>query len=165
MDRIVVEHRTVPRVLAVVPGLLVAVAVRVLTLAHPPLAARCAAAAGVTLAAWIAYRLLTAHVAVGPDGITVRGVFYDATIDYADVRDVDVKPSGPLTRALVWGVLEPHSLSVSTASRTLRPVASVSVEDDEDVQRVVNAIRARSSVWRVPTQRHDSESDLDVVIG
>src|SRR4051812_14990465 len=91
---LVVTHRTVPRALAILPGLVVAACVRTLTLASPPVALRVAAAAVIALACWTSYRLLTAAVTVGDAGVRVRGVLYDADIPWADLHSVSVEDTG-----------------------------------------------------------------------
>jgi hypothetical protein len=153
VERIVISDRTMGRVLAVLPAVVVAVAVRVMTLANPPLAVRAVAAGSVAISCWVAYRLLTARVVIGDHGVEVRGVLYEAEISYADLTSVEVEPASVPLRALVWGVMQPHTMRLATGSRTLRPIASVSHVDDEEMARAVGAMRVRLGAWRVPTQR------------
>src|SRR3954470_18586837 len=105
MERVVVADRLVARVLAVLPAIAVAVAVRLLTLGHPPLLLRLAAAASVALASWVAYRLLTARVVVTDDGVEVRGVLYDAEIPWTQLEAAETAPAAGALRALVWGLM------------------------------------------------------------
>ncbi|MDQ1696991.1 MAG: hypothetical protein QOJ03_2344 [Frankiaceae bacterium] len=158
MERIVIADRTMGRVLAVLPAIAVAVAVRLLTLADPPLWVRVVAAGVVAVSCWIAYRLLTSQVVVGDHGVEVRGVLYDAEIPWAHLESIDVKPSGVPLRALVWGVMQPHTMRLRTGSRTLRPVAAISHADDEELSRAIGAMRVRVGAWRVPAQRQSQET-------
>ncbi len=139
--------------LALLPAVVVAVCVRVLTLTHPPVAARAAAAAGVAAAAWIAYRLLTVRLTVADDGIHVRGVWYEADIDWADVQAGGIAPATPALRALLWGVMAPQTLELRTTRGTLRPLVAVGPEDDDDLRRAATAVRLRIAGWTVPAQR------------
>ena len=81
--------RTMARVLALLPAIVVAVAVRVLTLGQPPLAARLGAAAAIALASWIAYRLLTARVVVDETGLEIRGVFHEGQVLWSEIESVE----------------------------------------------------------------------------
>src|SRR4051795_11618057 len=179
MERVVVADRLVARVLAVLPAIAVALAVRLLTLGHPPLLLRgarpppvpaglrgglpplllrVAAAASVALACWVAYRLLTARVVVTDHGVEVRGVLYDADIRWAELDGAEAGPAARPLQALVWGIMQPHGLVLRGRGRTLRPIAAVSHADDEDVLRAIAAIRARLGAWSVPTQRQPQET-------
>src|SRR3954471_7684097 len=121
MERVVVADRLVARVLAVLPAIAVALAVRLLTLGHPPLLLRVAAAAAVALACWVAYRLLTARVVVADGGVGVRGVFFEGHIPWSELDGVEVGPAVAPLRALVWGVMRPHGLRLHAGARVLRP--------------------------------------------
>jgi hypothetical protein len=158
MPEIVVTDRVVPRILAVLPAVVIAVCVRVLTLGTPPAAVRLVAAAAVALAAWVGYRLLTVRVVVGDASIQVRGVFYDADIDYSEIADAEETSPHWAVRAVVWGLLRPTAVRLRTSSAALRPLALISAPDDEDVAKLLHAIRARSGAWRMPTQREPAES-------
>ncbi|MDQ1706662.1 MAG: hypothetical protein QOF18_3028 [Frankiaceae bacterium] len=162
VEQIVISDRTMGRVLALLPGLVVALAVRVLTLATPPLGIRVAAAGAVALACWTAFRLLTSKVTVGDLGVRVRGVLYDADIPWAHLESVDVSPSGRPLRLLVWGVMQPHTLRLRTGSRTLRPVAAITTVDDEGLERAIGAMRVRSGASGIPQQRQPQESVTSV---
>ena len=157
MHELVASERSMGRVLAVLPAIVVGACVRVLSLGHSPLAARTAAAAAVALACWTAYRLLTARLTVDDTGLTVRGVFYDAHVPWSEVATVDLRPAHPALRALVWGVMRPRALEIRTGSAVLRPLAAVGDEDDDDMSRVVRAIRSRLAVAPVPGQRPASD--------
>lgn len=148
-----ISDRTMGRVLAVLPAVVVAVAVRVLTLAEPPVALRVAAAAVIALSCWVGYRLLTARVTVGDHGVEVRGVLYEALIPWTDLDSVDLLPSGRPLRALVWGVMQPHTLRFASGTRTLRPIATITHADDEELARAMGAIRVRAGAWNIPAQR------------
>src|SRR3954447_6112126 len=158
MERVVVADGLVARVLAVLPAIAVALAVRLLTLGHPPLLLRVAAAASVALACWVAYRLLTARVVVTDHGVEVRGVLYDADISWAELDGAEAGPAARPLQALVWGIMQPHGLVLRGRGRTLRPIAAVSHADDEDVLHAIAAIRARLGAWGVPTQRQPQET-------
>jgi hypothetical protein len=158
VERIVIADRTMARVLALLPALVIVVAVRALTLSHPPLIGRLAAAAAVALAAWIGYRLLTARVVVSETGVEVRGVLYEGEILWADLEHVETAPASSPLRALVWGLMQPHALVLRGRSRTLRPIAAVTNADDEEMQRAIGAIRVRLGAWGVPAQREAQES-------
>jgi hypothetical protein len=157
VDQIVITHRPMPRLLATLAAMLVAIAVRALTLGETPVGVRIAAAGVIALAAWTAYRLLTAHVRVGEDGVEVRGVLYDAHIPWTELHGVDVVPSGRSLRAMVWGVMRPCTLRLHTPGRVLRPIATITSPDDEEVGRVIGAIRARTGTFKVPAQREPSQ--------
>ena len=157
MEQIVIADRTMGRVLALLPGVVVAVAVRALTLAAPPLGIRIVAAGAVAFASWTAYRLLTAKLTVGDFGVKVRGVLYDAHIPWSDVRSIDVVPSGWALRWLVWGVMQPRTLRIGTRSRVLRPIAAITHGDDEEVARAVGAMRVRVGAWMVLDQHSQRE--------
>jgi hypothetical protein len=157
VDEIVIADRTMCRVLALLPAVVVAVAVRVLTLTTPPLNLRVVAAAVTALACWTAYRLLTARVAVRDTGVHVRGVLFEADIPWSELQGVSVAPSGGPVRALVWGLMQPHTLRLETGSKTLRPVAGIGTDEDDDVQRVLGAIRVRMGAWGIPAQRPAQE--------
>jgi hypothetical protein len=158
MERIVISDRTMARVLALLPAIAVAVAVRVLTLGHPSLAARLGAAATVALACWVAYRLLTARVVVSDGGVEIRGVLHEGEISWADLEHAETQPAAAPLRALVWGVMQPHALVLRGRTRTLRPIAAVCRADDEDLMRALGAIRVRLGAWGVPVQRDPQES-------
>lgn len=160
MPELVVSDRAVARILAVVPAVVVVVCVRVLTLGTPPAAARVAAAGAVALACWTAYRLLTVKVTVGATGVHVRGVFYDADLGYDALQTAAVgEPTWPV-RLLVWGLMRPNGVELRTSKGTVRPLALVSVDDDDEVERAVMAIRVRTGAWRMPTQREASASQV-----
>lgn len=158
MQEIVIAERTMVRLLALLPAIAVAVAVRVLTLASPDLATRIGSAAGIAAAAWVAFRLLTARVVVNDAGIDVRGVFYEGQIRWSDLETVDVTAASRPLQALVWGVMTPQSLVLRGRSRTLRPIAAVCPADDEDLLRALGAIRVRLGAWGIPAQRQSQES-------
>jgi hypothetical protein len=162
VPEIVVTHRTVPRALALLPGLVVAACVRVLTLGTPPTPIRVAAAAAVALACWTSYRLLTASVTVGDAGVQVRGVLYDADIPWDDLHTVEVEPATGAIRFLLWGMVNARAVTLVCKGRILRPVGMVSGPEDDDVDRAVAAMRVRSGVWRVPTQREHSDESVSV---
>lgn len=162
MAEIAVTHRVVPRALAILPGLLVAACVRVMTLGTPPVEVRVAAAAAIALACWTSYRLLTASVTVAEAGVRVRGVLYDAEIPWDELHSVTVAPAAGAVRFLLWGMVTPQAVTLVCRGRILRPVAMLSVPEDEDVDRAVGAIRVRSGVWRVPTQRQPADDHASV---
>ena len=162
MPEIVVTHRAAPRALAIVPGLAVVACVRVMTLGTPPIAVRLAAAAVIALACWTSYRLLTASVTVGESGVRVRGVLYDAEIPWTDLHTVTVAPATGAVRFLLWGVMSPQTVTLACRGRILRPIGLRAGPDDEDVERAVGAMRVRSGVWRVPTQRQSADESLSV---
>ena len=162
MPEIAVSHRSVPRALAVLPGLLVAACVRVFTLGTPPIPLRVAAAAAIALACWTSYRLLTASLTVGESGVRVRGVFYDADIPWADLHSVTVEPATGAVRFLLWGMVTPRAVTLVCNDRVLRPVGVLSGPEDEEVDRAVGAMRVRSGVWRVPVQREAVDDGVSV---
>lgn len=143
VDDIVIRDRTVARVLALIPAVVVVVAVRLLTLATPPTAVRVVAAAGVAGCCWTGYRLLTCRVVVNEEGVRIRGVFYDADVSWEELMSVERDLSGRALRLLLWGVMSPHTVALTGRSRTLRPVALLSGRDDNDVNRAIGAIRVR----------------------
>ena len=146
------------RLLALLPAIAVALAVRLLTLGNPALALRAAAAAGIAGAAWVAYRLLTSRVVVTEAGVEVRGVFYEGEIPWSDLETVEVTDASRPLRALVWGVMKPQGLVLRGKSRTLRPIAAVCPDNDEDLMRALGAIRVRLGAWGIPAQRLPQES-------
>lgn len=158
MQEIVIADRTMARVLALLPAIVVAVAVRLLTLGTPVLAIRFAAAAGIATAAWVAYRLLTSRVVVTDAGIDVRGVFCEGQIPWTELQTAEVAAAPKLFRALVWGVMEPQALVLRGRTRTLRPVAAMCRADDEELERALGAIRVRLGAWGVPAPRRSQES-------
>jgi hypothetical protein len=158
MERIVISDRTMARVLALLPGVVVAIAVRVLTLGQPPLALRLGAAAAVAVACWVAYRLLTARVVVSDAGVEIRGVLHEGEIAWTEIEHAETKPAVAPLRVLVWGVMQPHGLVLRGRTRTLRPIGAVCRADDEDLMRALGAIRVRLGAWGVPTQRDAQES-------
>lgn len=162
MPDIAVSHRSVPRALAVLPGLLVVACVRVFTLATPPIPLRVGAAAVIALACWTSYRLLTASLTVGDSGVRVRGVFYDADIPWADLHTVTVEPATGAVRFLLWGMVSPRSVTLVCSGRVLRPVGILSGPEDEEVDKAVGAMRVRSGVWRVPVQRESIDDGVSV---
>jgi hypothetical protein len=151
-SELVITDRAVPRILAVIPAIVVAVCVRVLTLGTPPVAARVAAAAVVALSCWIAYRLLTVKVTLGDTAIHVRGVFYDADLSYDELETAVVAAPGWAVRALMWGVMRPHAVELRTRVGRVRPIALVSTADDEDVHRILRALLVRCGT-RLMSQR------------
>jgi hypothetical protein len=144
VSEIVVKDRTVARVLAIFPALATAVAVRVLTLGAPPMWARMTATVLIAFAAWCAYRLLTARLTIGDEGVHIRGVFYDAHVPWSQLDEVAVTSSGRVLRTLLWGMVEPQTLVLTVGSRQLRPVAALSGADDDDIERAVGSIRVRA---------------------
>jgi hypothetical protein len=158
VERIVISDRTMARVLALLPALVIVAAVRVLTLGNPHVWERASAAVAVAAASWIAYRLLTARVVVGDSGVEVRGILYEGEIRWSDLHAVETRPAPRAIRALVWGVMQPHSLVLRGQTRTLRPIGAVCQADDEDLQRALGAIRVRLGAWGIPAQREAQES-------
>lgn len=158
VERIVISDRTMSRVLALLPAIVVAIAVRILTLDHPPLPGRLAAAGGIAVASWVAYRLLTARVAVTDSGVEIRGVFQEGHVPWTELESVETGPAPRALRLLVWGVMQPHGLTLCGRSRTLRPIAAVCRADDEDLMRALGAIRVRLGAWGVPAQRELRET-------
>jgi hypothetical protein len=163
MEEIVASERSFGRMLALLPAVIVGVCVRALTLGGTPLALRVAAAAVVAGACWSAYRLLTARLTVDADGIHVRGVLYDADLPWSQVLSATVVPAARPLRALVWGVMQPHTLELHTTSATrLRPVVTLGPSDDHELRLVMGAIRAYLSSVNVPMQRQAQESTASV---
>ena len=160
MTEIVVRDRVVPRLLAIVPAVFVAVAVRVMTLGSPPALLRVAAACVVALACWTAYRLLTVSVTIGPEHVLVRGVFYDAEIGYGEVGAVTHGNPGFVVRALIWGTMQARAVTLVAAGRPMRPLALLSFAEDMDLDRAVDAILVRTGACRVPAQRRPSETGV-----
>jgi hypothetical protein len=158
MERIVISDRTMARVLALVPALVVVASARLLTLGSPRLWERVAAAVGVAAASWVAYRLLTARVVVGEGGVEVRGVLYEGEIRWTDLHAVEVARAPRAARALVWGVMQPYGLVLRGQGRTLRPIGAMCQADDEDLQRALGAIKVRLGAWGIPTQRESQGS-------
>jgi hypothetical protein len=147
MDDLVIGDRAGARILALLPAIVIAVAVRVLTLADPATWLRLVAAGGIALSAWTAYRLLTARLVVSEEGLHVRGVFYDADVTWADLDAVSRTPSALPLRLLVWGIFSPESLTLHVAGRRLRPVAAISGADDDELHRVMTTLEARLRGW------------------
>ena len=147
MDDIVIRDRVGARVLALIPAVVIVLSVRLLTLGTPPTWLRLLSAAGVAIAAWIAYRLLTAKLVVGEDGLHVRGVFYEADVAWADLDEVSRTPSGLPLRLLVWGVYSPETLTLRAAGRRLRPVAAITRDDDDELRTVMHAVQTRLQGW------------------
>lgn len=160
MAEIVVRDRVVARLLAVVPGIIVALAVRVMTLGSPPATVRVPAAAVIALACWTAYRLLTVRVTIGDTGLHVRGVLYDAHINYAELGSVSHDEPGPAIRVLVWGAMKARAVTLVAAGRTMRPLALLSFADDMDIDRAVDAILVRTGAFRIPSQRMPSQTGV-----
>jgi hypothetical protein len=150
---IVVRDRVVARLLAVVPAVAVALAIRVMTLGSPPAALRVLAAGVVAVACWTAYRLLTVSVTIGDTEVHVRGVFYDANISYAELRSVSHAEPGLAVRALIWGAMKARAVTLVAAGRTMRPLALLSFAEDMDIDRAVDALLVRTGAFRIPTQR------------
>jgi hypothetical protein len=153
MSEIVVRDRVVPRVIAVLPAAVVALAIRILTIGTPPAAVRVAAAALVALACWTAYRLMTVKVTIGAEQVHVRGVFYEAEIPYGDLHAVQHAEPSWAVRALVWGTMQARAVTLVAANRRMRPLALLSVADDVDIDRAVDAMLVRTGACRVPAQR------------
>jgi hypothetical protein len=158
MQEIVIAERTMVRVLALLPAIAIVIAVHLLTLGSPDTAIHIASAVGIAAAAWVAYRLLTSRVVVNDAGVEVRGIFYEGQIRWTDLETAEVAEASRPLRALVWGVMTPHSLVLRGHSRTLRPIAAVCPSDDEELQRALGAIRVRLGAWGIPTQRQPQES-------
>jgi len=153
VEQIVITDRTMARVLALLPAIVVAVAVRLITLGQPPLALRLTAAAGIALASWIAYRLLTARVVVDETGLEIRGVFHEGHVLWTNLDSVETGPASLGLRLLVWGVIKPHGLVLRGHTRTLRPIAAVCRDDDEDLMRALGAIKVRLGAWSAGSTR------------
>ena len=158
MQQIVIADRTMARVLALLPAVAIAIAVRLLTLGNPIVAIRVCAAAGIALAAWVGYRLLTSRVVVTDAGVEIRGVFSEGQIGWTELETAEVVAAPRLLRALVWGVMKPQGLILHGRTRTLRPIAAVCPPDDEDLIRALGAIRVRLGAWGIPNQREAQES-------
>jgi len=158
MEQIVIADRTMARVLALLPAIVVVLAVRLVTLGRPPLSVRLLAAVGIAAAAWIGYRLLTARVVVADGGVTVRGIFYEGQISWTELQTVELSAASRPLRALVWGIMQPHGLVLQGRTRTLRPIAAVGHADDDDLRRAIGAMRVRMGAWGVlGVQRVDAE--------
>ena len=155
-----VRDRVVARLLAVAPAVVVAVAIRVMTLGTPPAALRVAAAAVVAVACWTAYRLLTVSVTIGDVDVHVRGVFYDANISYAELRSVTHAEPGFAVRAMIWGAMKARAVTLVAAGRTMRPLALLSFDEDMDIDRAVDAILVRTGAFRIPAQRLPSQTGV-----
>jgi len=153
VEQIVITDRTMARILALLPAIAVAVAVRFLTLGNPTLWVRLAAAAGIAFASWVAYRLLTARVVVDEAGLEIRGVFHEGQVLWSEIESVDTVPASLGLRLLVWGVIKPHGLVLRGRTRTLRPIAAVCRDDDEDLMRALGAIKVRLGAWSASTTR------------
>ena len=147
MDDIVIRDRAGARVLALIPAIVVVLSVRLLTLTSPPTWLRLVGAGGVAVAAWVAYRLLTAKLVVSEDGLHVRGVLYEADVAWADLDAVSRTPSGLPLRLLVWGVFSPETLTLHASGRRLRPVAAITRDDDDDLRTVMHAVQTRLRGW------------------
>ena len=160
MTEIVVRDRVVPRLLAVVPAVVVAIAIRVMTLGTPPAPIRVAAAVVVAGACWTAYRLLTVKVTIGETAVHVRGVFYDAEIGYGDLNAVDHSEPHAVVRALIWGAMKARGVTLVGSGRALRPLALLSFAEDMDIDRAVDAMLVRTGACRIPAQRQPSESGV-----
>jgi hypothetical protein len=143
MGDIVIRDRPGARVLALLPGVVVVLSVRLLTLGSPPSWARIVAAGGIAIAGWVAYRLLTAKLVVGEAGLHVRGVFYEADVAWAELDEISRTPSWLPLRLLVWGVFSPETLTLRASGRRLRPVAAITRDDDDELRQVVRSIQAR----------------------
>jgi hypothetical protein len=147
MDDIVIRDRPGARVLALIPAVVVVLSVRLLTLGTPPTWARVLAAGGVAVASWVAYRLLTAKLVIGEDGLHIRGVLYEADVDWAELDEISRTPSGLPLRLLVWGVFSPETLTLRASGRRLRPVAAITRDDDDELRQVVRAVQSRLQGW------------------
>ena len=154
------RDRIVARVLAVVPAIVVALAVRVMTLGTPPTPVRVLAAGTVAVAAWTAYRLLTVRVTIGDTEVHVRGVFYDAQLTYGELRSVTHDQPGIAVRALLYGAFKGRAVTLVAGGRTMRPLALLSFAEDMDIDRAVDAILVRSGAFRVPSQRQPLQSGM-----
>jgi hypothetical protein len=161
MEQILASERGFGRMLALLPAVVVGICVRGLTLGTAPVALRVAAAALIAGACWTAYRLLTARLVVDGDGVHVRGVLYDADIPWSMVERADVVPAARPLRALVWGVMKPHTLELHTGPARIRPVVTLGAADDHELRLVMSAIRAYlTSSADVPAQRRAQEPTL-----
>ena len=154
------RDRVVARLLAVVPAVLVALAIRVMTLGNPPAALRVAAAGVVAVACWTAYRLLTVRVTIRDTEVHVRGVFYDADIPYAELRSVSHAEPSFAVRALIWGAMQARAVTLVAAGRTVRPLALLSFAEDMDIDRAVDALLVRTGAFRIPAQREPSHPGI-----
>jgi hypothetical protein len=143
VEEIVITDRTMARVLALLPAIAVAVAVRFLTLGNPPLGVRLGAAAGIAFACWVAFRLLTARVVVDEAGLEIRGVFHEGKVLWPEIESVDTVPASLGLRLLVWGVIKPHGLVLRGRTRTLRPIAARSRRHPGAAWRVGRSLAAR----------------------
>jgi hypothetical protein len=160
MDDIVIRDRAGARVLALLPGIVVVLSVRLLTLGNPPIWLRLLSAAAVALAAWVAYRLLTAKLVVAEDGLHVRGVFYEADVAWADLDEVSRTPSGLPLRLLVWGVFSPETLTLRASGRRLRPVAAITRDDDDELRTAMQAVQTRLRGWPGTTRPVEDSTGL-----
>jgi hypothetical protein len=160
MEDIVIRDRVGARVLALIPGVVIVLSVRLLTLGNPPTWLRLGSAAGVAVAAWVAYRLLTARLVVSEDGLHVRGVFYEADVAWADLDEVSRTPSGLPLRLLVWGVFSPETLTLRASGRRLRPVAAITRDDDDELRTVMQAVQARLRGWPGQTRPVEDSAGL-----
>ena len=146
------------RVLALIPAVVVAVAVRLLALGNPVIVVRVVAAAGIAIAAWVGYRVLTSRVVVTEGGVEIRGVFSEGLVGWTELDTVELVAASRPLQALVWGVMKPHGLVLHGRTRTLRPIAAVCGADDEDLVRALGAIRVRLGAWGIPTPGEAQES-------
>jgi hypothetical protein len=162
MDEIIASERTMGRLLALLPAVVIGVCVRILTLTGTVVAVRAAAAGVVAVAAWTSYRLLTARLCVDESGVMVRGVFYEAEIPWADVQAADIVPARRVVRGLVWGVMHPHHIRLRTSGGTLHPVVAIGPADDDEMRRAVGAIRARLGSRHIPSPRRSPDEDRKV---
>lgn len=153
MEELVAAERHFARLLAALPAIVVALCVRGLTLGTIPIAARAVAAGIVATACWSAYRILTARLVVNGDGIHVRGVLYDAVVPWTDVRSATILPAAGPIRALVWGVMTPHTIELRTSAARLRPIVSLGAHDDRQMRLVMSAIQAYLRSGAIPLQR------------
>lgn len=158
MGEIVVRDRMLGRVLAILPAVVIALCVRVLTLGSPPAFARAAAAAVVAGAAWSAYRILTANVKVTAEEVHVRGILYDARVPLTEVQTVSLVAAPLFVRALMWGVVQPRAVRLATAHKALRPLALLSVADDDEVERAMRALMIHCGTRIVPAQRESEDT-------
>lgn len=162
MEEIVASERTLGRLLALLPAVVIGVCVRILTLTGASVPLRAAAAGVVAIAAWTSYRLLTARLSVDENGVSVRGVFYEAEVPWAELRSAEIRPTGRVLRSLVWGMMQPHHIELRTTGATLRPVVAIGPADDDEMRRAVGAIRARLGSRHIPAQRRSEENDRQV---
>lgn len=161
MPEIVIADRTMARVLALLPAMVIALGVRILTLTSPPLGLRLGAAAAVALGAWTSYRLLTSRVTVRDDGVHVRGVMFEADLPWSEIDEVAVVPASRGLRLLVWGIMRPHALQLRAGKHSVLPVAAVTHADDEMLDRAVASMRVRLGAWGVPAQRQPADELVD----